>query len=400
MGDADARALSLDPLVDIVEENAWGNISSSPQTITEPDMWYLDRIDGMDGKYWYSTDGTGVYVYVIDGGVERNHIEFDNDDDPTTSQSNPRVKDGPQFGSDSYLATNPGGGALNDPDYRSGTHGTAVASIIGGKNIGVAKNVNIVPIKIANYDSGTQLLWWCWGLDWIASPPDPGGDIQRGNPYPKHGSVANMSMWIDAANPDPNIVLNAPISSFEATVNDVVAAGVPLVVSANNQANSNCTTTPARMAYTNQGFATPYHVISVGGTDEQDRLWRCQLYGDCVNVTPEHPQGSDPGSNTGPCVDMYAPAHNIKAAYNALVYDPNRGYVSGYYNYRLTDKSGTSFAAPIVTGIAARLLQRFPNFTPQQLWTEIYYRAMSLPANFDGDGILSNDVLAHLGGNE
>jgi len=36
-----------------------------------------------------------VYIYILDAGVERNHTEFDDDNDPNTPQVNPRVKDGP-----------------------------------------------------------------------------------------------------------------------------------------------------------------------------------------------------------------------------------------------------------------------------------------------------------------
>ena len=43
----------------------------------------------------YQTDGSGVYIYILDAGVERNHTEFDDDNDPNTPQVNPRVKDGP-----------------------------------------------------------------------------------------------------------------------------------------------------------------------------------------------------------------------------------------------------------------------------------------------------------------
>jgi len=397
-----ARALASDPRVEVVEENAWGHVSAT-QTITDPQLWDLDRIDQSgpvtigNGSYTYQTDGSGVYIYILDGGVERNHIEFDDDNDPNTPQLNPRVKDGPSWSTDTYPATSPHDGGLLDPDYRSGTHGTAVASVAAGKNVGVAKNAYIVPVKVANFDGGTQLLWWCWGMDWIVSPPDPGGDIQKGNPYPKHPAVCNISMYIDAANPDPQIV-NVPLGEFEDTVNDVVCGnadqgqcsgnGMTVVVSANHQGNSNCTTTPARMAYGNAGnFASSYHVISVGGTDEYDRLWSCGNFGDC--------NGTDLGSNTGPCVDIYAPAHNIKAAYNASTQTS-----PAYYNYRFTDTSGTSFSAPVVTGIVARILQGNPSLTPLQVWTQVQATAVALSPNFDGDGVGTNDRIAHIDPNQ
>lgn len=380
MTDDAALALAADPRVAVVEQNAW--VGTSPtQTFSEADPHYnLDRIDQSgpvqpyNRSYSYTSTGSGVYIYILDTGVHRNHIEFDNDNDPNTPQYAPRVLDGMNFASDGYPASNPCNGYVGS--YALGTHGTAVASVAGGKNVGVAKNVYIVPVRVANCFGGATLQWLCWGMDWIAGP---------NNPYPKRPAVTNISMFIDSANPWDTVT---PISSFEHTVNNVIGAGITVVVSANNQANSNCTTSPARMAYTNAPyFGSTYRVISVGGTDEQDRLWRCLNFGDCNNATSGNPGGTDPGSNTGPCVDIYAPAHNLKVAWN-----------SGYANYRQLpgQRSGTSFSAPAVAGIAARLLQNNPYLTPQQVWDAIRTRAVALPSNFDGDWVYANDRIAHL----
>ncbi len=243
-------------------------------------------------------------------------------------------------------------------------------------------------MKVGNCDNGIQLLWVCWGLDWIITPPSPDGDIQKGNPYRSTGAmVCNMSMFIDSANPWDHVT---PITSMENEVNNLVRAGVTVVVSANNQANSNCTTSPARLAYGNAAnYPSYYHVISVGGTDELDHLWRCTDWNECA---PPPQVENDPGSNTGACVDIYAPAHSVKVAWYGL------DQLNNPVDYRRAGQpsSGTSFAAPLVAGIAARILQTYPWWLPDQVWSQIQAQSIALPANFDGDSISTNDRIAHM----
>ena len=117
------------------------------------------------------------------------------------------------------------------------------------------------------------------------------------------------------------------------------------------------------------GFGTSYHTITVGGSSESDQRW--------VRAPNEQFVGSaDTGSNFGTCVDIYAPAHNFQhlagLPYNNSYRDPNN----------LFFLSGTSYAAPIVTGMVARLLQKNPTWTPVQIWNYIHDTATN-PNCFD-----------------
>jgi len=135
------------------------------------------------------------------------------------------------------------------------------------------------------------------------------------------------------------------------------------------------------------GFNTIYHTITVGGTTEQDQRW--------IRLPGEMIQGNntDLGSNFGTCVDIYAPAQHFQ----------HLAHLNGNNSYRdfvnhIEERSGTSFSAPMVAGIAARLLQRNPAWSSQQVWTYIQGQA-NHPTCFDfdqGTQTCRNDRLAYI----
>ena len=72
----------------------------------------------------------------------------------------------------------------------------------------------------------------------------------------------------------------------------------------------------------------------------------------------------NPGSNYGPTIDLFAPADRMLVAHwssPTATRDPN---VTRY-------ASGTSFAAPLVAGVVARLRQGWPTETREMMETRI-----------------------------
>lgn len=118
-------------------------------------------------------------------------------------------------------------------------------------------------------------------------------------------SVVNMSLG------------GAPSSALDKQVNVLLQAGLTVVISAGNDNKKACDTSPARVA----------GAITVGASTEYDQ--RAGF------------------SNYGACIDVFAPGANILSAYYA---SPTARSVA----------SGTSSAAPFVSGVVALWLEQYP----------------------------------------
>lgn len=341
--------------------------------------WQLDRIDqatGTDSMYHYNDDGSGVLIYVIGHGVYRDHQEF-------AGSSGSRVIRGTKYATEIIVAPGDVGAdygywPCGSPGAPSGTgndgHETAVAAFAAGVNQGVAKNAKIVPIRIWNCNGYSSSERTNYAFDWIMDPNQ--------NPYYNvRPAVVNYS--------GGQLTCNNPNASFlENEINKVVGhpyvsgvgcttpqpwewQGIPVVVSANNYNTDQIFTTPARMAFTNAydplthtGFPTCGHVISVGATDRNDQRWRCDIDGPagaCVRLGGCTPTDT-PGSNYGRSVDIYAPGANVIPAKQTgpTAYETEP--------FRL---SGTSYAAPVVAGVIARMMQAEGAMDCDAAWTRL-----------------------------
>ncbi|HYP45000.1 MAG TPA: S8 family serine peptidase [Propionibacteriaceae bacterium] len=178
-------------------------------------------------------------------------------------------------------------------------HGTHVSGTIGGATYGAAKGVKHVSLRVLDCEGSGFFSDSIDALDWVIAHKPAGP------------AVVNMSLGGGA------------YSLMDQAVARTVAAGIPVVVAAGNDGVDACTQSPARAP----------SAITVAATDARDtRPW---------------------WSNTGRCVDLFAPGVSIRSASNAS-------------NTATEVMSGTSMAAPHVTGVVARYLQRYPRATPAQ----------------------------------
>lgn len=130
------------------------------------------------------------------------------------------------------------------------------------------------------------------------------------------------------------------IRSVQDAVRRAHSLGVTVVVAAGNERDNACLYSPASSNY----------VITVGGTAPGDNLYF--------------------STNGGSCVDIYAPGDRIPGAYYTC---PTCAITF----------SGTSMAAPFVSGVAAILLQRQPSLTPSEVKAKLISDSTKNLINFN-----------------
>ncbi|KAJ3293549.1 hypothetical protein HK104_004364, partial [Borealophlyctis nickersoniae] len=173
-------------------------------------------------------------------------------------------------------------------------HGTFVSSIIGGRTFGVAKQVSLVAVKKPHRRDEKVLD--AHGVGTISG-------LIQGIQYA--ATIFNASLEAAVINISAEADFN---NALNKVVNAVVAFGIPTVVSAGNDASDACTVSP--------GSATS--ALTISAIDINDTVATF--------------------SNTGPCVDMFAPGVKVAGIRR---------------NGTEKTMSGTSFSAPYVTGAVA-----------------------------------------------
>jgi subtilisin family serine protease len=274
-----AENLANDPDVALVEQDGvvYANTTQTPVT------WGLDRIDqtslSLDNTYNYTASGANVTAFVIDTGIRITHQEF---------------------GGRATWGTNTAD--TNNTDCNG--HGTHVSATIGSATYGVAKNVNLVAVKVLDCLGSGSWSGVIAGIDWVTA-------------HKTSNSVANMSLG------------GGYSAAINTAVTNSIAAGVVYAVAAGNDSTTRTTANAC-----NYSPASTPNAITVGATESSD----ARAY----------------YSNVGSCLDIFAPGTNITSA--------------GITNDNATSTmSGTSMASPHVAGAAAVFLSTYPGSTPAQV---------------------------------
>lgn len=197
-------------------------------------------------------------------------------------------------------------------------HGTHVAGILGGTTYGVAKQVLLHPVRVLDCTGGGPTSNVIAGIEWMVA--------NRLLP-----AVANLSLGGNAS------------QGLDDAVRGAVSSGMVFAVAAGNEASDACLSSPNRLP----------EALTVAATDDKDR--RAGF------------------SNTGACVDLFAPGVGITSAW----------FSSDIATYVL---SGTSQAAPHAAGAAALYLSGHPQATPQEVSDALVAEASSNKVEDAGAG--------------
>jgi len=345
-----------------------------PQATTPNDslfvnQWYLKDVEvsavNAIGAWDQEVGSTGVVIAVIDTGVLYDHPDLGRADrggkllpgydfvtqshmtnDGDARDANPSD---PGDWVDSTDKTNP---LFSNCDISgSSWHGTRVAGMVGAltnNSAGVAGldwNSFILPVRVLGKCGGIDSdilagMRWAAGLH-VAGIPD--------NPTPAR--ILNLSLGSDSACE----------LSYRDVINELTARKVLAVISAGNEGTvvsspANCPGVAAvaaiRHAGSKVGFSSlgPEVTIAAPG-------------GNCVNI------------NGGPCL------FSLDTTSNSGTTVPATNNFTDQVNSNL----GTSFSAPIVSGIAALMLSRNANLSTAQLLGRLREGAHAFPASVADD---------------
>jgi serine protease AprX len=270
--------------------------------------------------------GEGIGVVVIDSG-----IFMDRDFSVTIKKRTSRIVWQESFSSNSFKTDDATG------------HGTHVAGVIGGHGgasdglyAGVAPKVNLINLKVSDENGIAYESDVVAAMQWVYDNKDQ-----------YNVRVANLSL-------NSTVESSYHTSPMDAAAEILWFNGVVVVASSGNK-GSNGGFNTAKAAPANDPF-----IITVGASDEKGTI---EPYDDII--APFSAFGDTDDGFTKP--DIIAPGKDIISVLAASS-DWNLGYpervvLNGEY-FRL---SGTSMAAPMVTGAVALLLQSEPELTPDQV---------------------------------
>ncbi|KAK4169890.1 peptidase S8/S53 domain-containing protein [Cladorrhinum sp. PSN259] len=259
-----------------LEQSAAANEKLRRAAVTQNSApWNLGRIShkekGSSDYVYDSTAGVGARVYVIGTGVLITHTEF-----------NGRASYGANF-------------VPGSPNTDELGYGTSVASIVGGRTVGVAKRATIISVKVLDKNGGGSISGIIQAINWIVADA-----VSRG--------VARKSVIAMMAGGSYSAALNAAVlASTNAGLTFVAGSG-----SSDSDANG----------FSPASAPTCLTVAAIDGLDRRTAA-----------------------SNWGQSVDIFAPGMTILSAYIGS-------------NTAMRYLTGTTMAAPHVAGLAAYFIAK------------------------------------------
>ena len=275
----------------------------------------ISNINGQDGTV-ASGERVDADVAIVDTGIDKTHEDLN------------------VVGGISCSTTNPN--AWGDPNG----HGTHVAGIVGALDngvgvVGVAPGVRLWAVRILDPAGDGLLSWYVCGLDWITAQKDPN------DPTRPLFEAVNMSVAKDGKDDNNCGLTNKDV--IHQAICRLVASGVTVVAAAGNNHFNAANLKPASY----NEVITVSALADSDGKPGGEGAPLCYSWGSW-----DQDDTFADFSNYGADVDLIAPG---KCIYSTL---PGNRY--GYI-------SGTSMAAPHVTGAVALYKSSRPDATPAEV---------------------------------
>lgn len=202
------------------------------------------------------------------------------------------------------------------PDCPGNPHGTYISSLIGGEKWGVAKGVDLVLMRAIGCNGVTTTNWLVSALNDVVA-------LKQANP--SQPMIANLSLTMEGRE-----------TTLDSAIAQATSAGVVVVSSTGDTDQDSCNFSPGRASES----------ITVGASEKSGDRW----------------ETNNRSSDWGTCIDLFAPGKDVKGAGQGT-------------NSSSRTESGTSPAAALVSGMAARYLSVFPNATAAQVEAELIAKA-------------------------
>ena len=278
------------------------NYVVQPMAVVLPDMPSTDYAWGadkiqLDDAWDFVTNESSVLVGVVDSGIDVNHPDLNGRVSTSLSKN---------FTGDSKSATYDGLG-----------HGTHVAGIIGARGVadnfvkGVCQNVTLVSLRVLSDEPATPTYY-----STIADAID----------YAEEKGIPILNLSLDATGAGLTRLQEAIFRFSGLLICSIGNTGINVENGSGSE--------PAVWDYD--------HIISVGASTASDTRESNSNYGRTKT-------------------DLFAPGENIVSCYPANRCSSSNCTAAGHISYRYHAISGTSQAAPFVTGVAALILSSHPN---------------------------------------
>ncbi len=279
-----------------------------------------------------------------------------------------------------------GEGIVEDDPYGHGTHVASMAAasehVAHGAYGGAAINAKLINLRVLDSQGNGLSSNLLRALDWILAPVDPNKPLGEKNHQKYKIRVVNLSLGtlaVDSYTNDPLCL----------AVRRLVNAGIVVVVAAGNNGKDSDGNKVYGHIHSpgNEPSAITVGAVNTFGTDARsdDKVATYSSRGPTRSYWTDANGEKHYDNLIKP--DLVAPGNKILGAMadgNALVrgFPQLRGYVSTNRAHEQMSLSGTSVAAPVVSGAVALMLQANPKLTPNLVKAILMYTAQPL-AGFD-----------------